>query len=297
MFDDDLEELFSTPQHNTFTFHTHHLSSATAPSSPMILAHDPNEEECQHTSTIIDGTKRICKGCNCEVDVLEYEAEWKFHTGINTNNASRCTRYRETKKGSNILKIFQDAKIPYELVNEQRRERCEEKYNIIVGKQNVHGVKRKAIVAACMMHVFREDGDIRHAKEFRDLFGLSAQQMAHGVGKYHKSFPESRVDVIHTNDLIKYNMMQLNIAPQHEQSILRIAKQIEESNAELNRSSPNSVAPAIIYVYLSCIQPNYKLTLGLNKQTFASLVKTSALTISRLAKIIAQIIGEKFDDS
>jgi transcription initiation factor TFIIIB Brf1 subunit/transcription initiation factor TFIIB len=251
-------------------------------------------QECEHTSTIVDGNKKICNACGCEVDVIDHEAEWKYH-GSNAKSA-RCTRFREPDKGSNIRKIFEDNRISEDLVNEQCFKRCESKYREVVESQNVHGVKRKAIVAACLFHVFREDGIIRQIKELKTYFKLTNKQMLDGMTAYRVRFPESRTINITTSSIVKRNIEILKIDKVHEAPLLDIVAKIEAANAEITRSSPTSIAPAIIYVYLSCITPQYKASLGITKQSFAGLMGLSEITIGKLSKTIAGILDLKLVD-
>ena len=77
-------------------------------------------------------------------------------------------------------------------------------------------------------------------------------------------------------------------------SIFKIAKGLEGVDTCLNRSSPQSVASAIVYFYL-CLFPKLKTELGLTKTKFAKDVKLSDITISKLVKKIAEIKGMKIE--
>jgi hypothetical protein len=250
-------------------------------------------EQCPHDKCITDGTKRICEKCNCEVDILDYEAEWKFK-GHGVNNA-RCSRSKVNSKSDSIQKIFDDAKIFKELANERRKKMCEDRYNLIVGEtDDAHGPQRKGIIAACLMYVLQEDGIVRQPKDFQKYFKITAKVMSKGISRYHMRFPESRTIVVTTKDLIhRITSEVLKIDKTHEENIIKLATLIEKSNAQINRSCPASLAPAIVYAYLCCVAPQYKQSLGISKQKFAGLVDLSQITITKLAKTIAQFLGKK----
>jgi hypothetical protein len=78
-------------------------------------------------------------------------------------------------------------------------------------------------------------------------------------------------------------MSLTGIDKKHYKNIIKISRSIENSSRLLKRSSPQSVASAIIYFYL-CLNPEYKAELGLTKNKFAELALLSDITVSKLVR-------------
>lgn len=254
------------------------------------------EEECTHENCFDADGINFCKDCGCEVEKLDFQPEWRYYGAADNRTSkdpSRCHRSKESTRGG-IDKVFQDAKLMY--LPQAIRKKAEEKYKKIVGKETVRGRKRKSIVAACLLYTFRGEGDIRTSDEVRKMFTgatghvLSKQEMSDGLRRYHSVFRGDRTQCIKPSDLIKRTMHLTKINFVHYKYILRIAKCLDGVDCTLNRSSPQSVASAIVYLYL-CFNPSVKTSLGLTKTRFAKEVKLSDITISKLVKKSAEILG------
>ena len=246
------------------------------------------EIECDHEVTVLEDGVTICNKCFCEVDTLDHESEWKCYKGF---GAVRCHTKAPTK--GSIKTIFTDLKIPNGVVNEAIISKTEEKYKKIVGDTTVRGDKRKGIVAACLLHVFYELGNIKTMKDLEVLFSLSKEKISMGMKAYHAKFPESRTHNIKPMSLIENTMKQVGISMDKYDKIVEIATNIENRDAIINRSSPQSVAPSIVYYYL-CLDPEYKKLINMSKAKFASLVDLSDITITKIVKKINEIYEKKF---
>lgn len=84
-------------------------------------------------------------------------------------------------------------------------------------------------------------------------------------------------------------MIRTNINFSHLRKINELCNYLDNRSPLLNRSNPQSVAAAIIYLYL-CLEPEYKERLGLTKIKFANIVKLSDITITKLGKESQRII-------
>lgn len=285
-FDDELLDFFGDAE------------TLTAVKNRLMEESDQITQECSHDICFeVDGTN-ICKSCGCEVEKLDFQPEWRYYGAADnrmSKDPSRCHRSKESTRGG-IEKVFQDAKLMY--LPQAIRKKAEEKYKKIVGKETVRGRKRKSIVAACLLYTFRDEGDIRTSDEVRKMFTgatghrdvLSKQEMSDGLRRYHSEFKGDRTQCIKPSDLIRRTMHLTKITFDHYKYILRIAKCLDGVDCTLNRSSPQSVASAIVYLYL-CFNPDVKTSLGLTKTRFAKEVKLSDITISKLVKKSAEILG------
>lgn len=245
---------------------------------------------CPHESYFKDNGFCICKSCGCEVNVLDYEPERRWY-GVTDNRSSkdpsRCHKSKEPVKGS-IDKVFVDAKLT-DLAGSVKK-KTEQRYKDIVKGETVRGKGRKARVAACLLYVLRDEGDIRTSDDIRHMFCLSKQEMSEGLTAYHTRFPEHRTQHANPKDFIRRVLQQTKIDFCHYKYILKIADILSKVDQVLNRSSPHSVASAIVYLYI-CLHPEIKEKTGLTKTKFAKDVNLSDITISKLVKRSAEILG------
>jgi transcription initiation factor TFIIIB Brf1 subunit/transcription initiation factor TFIIB len=262
------------------------------------------EDECSHSLCFdVDGIN-ICRACGCEIEVLDFQPEWRYYGASDTRTSkdpSRCHRSKESTRGG-IDKVFQDAKLGH--LPQAIRKKTEQKYKKIVGGETVRGRGRMSIVAACLLNTFRDEGDIRTADEVGGLFTLTKQEMSTGLTRYHATFPESRTINIKPSDLIRRIMHLTKIDFTHYRNIFRIAKCLEKVDPVLNRSSPQSVASSIVYLYLCLPQEDneteeekksLRKTMGITKTKFARDVNLSDITITKLVKRAAEVIGQSVD--
>ena len=84
-------------------------------------------------------------------------------------------------------------------------------------------------------------------------------------------------------------MIRTDINFSHLRRINKLCHYLENRSALLNRSNPQSVAAAIVYLYL-CLEPEYKEKLGMSKIKFAHIVNLSDITITKLGKESQRII-------
>lgn len=255
---------------------------------------DSNIEKCEHSSSFEDSGTFICKDCGCEVEYLDFQPEWRFYGAADnriSKDPSRCHRAKESTRGG-IDKVFVDCKLndlPFSI-----KKLAEQKYKEVVGEETVRGRGRKAIVAACVLYTYREDGDIRTSDEVRLMFGLSKQEMSMGLTRYHTRFPEARTYSAKPCDLIRRMMIRVGIGMSHYKNIRFIAKCLENVDVTLNRSTPQAVASAVIYLYL-CLSPELRESINFSKSKFATDVELSDITISKLVKRAATILKTNID--
>jgi transcription initiation factor TFIIIB Brf1 subunit/transcription initiation factor TFIIB len=235
---------------------------------------------CSHSEVVTTSGVTVCKNCSCEITILEHDNEWK-------SGNVRCHAKIPTK--GDIKSIFVDCKISNGVVNKAMIAKTEEKYKMIVGENTVRGDKRKGIVAACLYHVYLEMGEIITPKDLQVMFDIKRDKISDGMYAYHQVFKESRTQNINSVALIMKTIKEVGISrPDAYEKILEIAKTIENRNVIINRSSPQSVAPALVYFYL-CLNQDYKKLIDYDKQKFAEKVGLSEITLTRIVKKIAEI--------
>lgn len=243
--------------------------------------------KCKHENIYEDDNGLyVCRDCHTEIEVFDFDPEWRFYGSSDnrlSKNPERCSRIKSTGRG--IRKVFEDNSIdiPNAIISQ-----VEKKYQKVVGNNTVRGKGRKAIIAACLFHVYIEINEFRTSDYIRNLFGLSKKEFSSGYNKYLEMFPKERIVNIKPEDLLRWILTITGMSQDHYRKILKISRYLENSSRLLKRSSPQSVASAIVYFYL-CLHPKYKHKLGINKTEFAKKVYLSDITVSKLVKEASEI--------
>lgn len=247
---------------------------------------------CKHTSTEeTESGTRVCKDCGCELFDLDFEAEWRYYGSSdnkNTSDPSRChgNAVAVSTKGS-IDTVFKSSSVNITMA---MRKKVQQRYRNIVGESTIRGTRRKSIVAAILFHIYREEGDNRTSEEIRNMFKITKQQMSEGMSKYYSKYSDDRTKHCTPKDLIVRIMQLTGIDSSHYDRIFLLTTSLEDSDAMMKHSNPNSVAAAVIYLYL-CINPRLKKKLGMTKAKFSALSSLSDITIAKLVRKSAEILG------
>lgn len=280
-FDDEMMEFFGDAE--TYTMLARHFEEVM--------------DECKHTNTSESDGINICRDCGCEVEQLDFQPEWRWY-GASDNriskDPSRCHRTQKSTKGG-IESVFQEVKLDH--LPQAVKKKAEEKYKKIVGEETIRGVKRKSLVAVCLLYTLRENGDVRTSEEIRKMFNehtnakdvIKKRKMSESLKRYHATFKADRTKHVKPVDLIKRTLILTKISLVHYNNISVIASSLEGVDPVLNRSSPQSVASAIVYLYLYFNKP-LKKSLEMTKTRFAKEVQLSDITISKLVTRCAAIL-------
>ncbi len=240
-----------------------------------------NIGECKHENKYEDDTgMTVCSNCKMEFEDLNFEQEWKYYndTNFDGKDPSRCHKTRTT--GKNLGDVFSETGWePSPAI----KAGIQIKYNKIVKGDTIRGKKRKAIIAVCLFYVNMEFGEYRTSDFIRKMFKLTKKEMSSGLTTYHAVFPESRTKEIKPSNLIKWILSLVGIPDEHYRKIKIITSYMEDASVLLKRSSPQSVASAVIYFYL-CLNMPLKSSLKLTKNRFAEKVLLSDITVTKLVK-------------
>lgn len=244
---------------------------------------DCGMETCFHKNMYEDDNGlNVCTDCGMESECFDFKPEWRYY-GTSDNRVSkdpaRC-RHKSKTNNRGIDKLFEDTRIE---IPEAVKAQINAKYNKIIGSDVVRGKCRKGIIAACWFHVYRDFGYYRTTDYIRSRFNLSKKNMSDGLTAYYKAFPEDRTAHTNPEDLLEWILSLTGINKSHYRKIVSITRYLDNSSRLLKRSSPQSVATAIVYFYL-CLNPQYKMELGLTKSKFAEKARLSDITVTKLVK-------------
>lgn len=243
------------------------------------------EKECEHNQTeLVDGSD-VCLECGMCMATLSFDKEWRYYGAADTKNLSdpaRCHKRRKDQRS--IYKVIEGHGIPEAIVAD-----ANEKYKVIIEHAIFRGERRMSIIVACLFHAYMDHGEPRTASKLGKLFKLSEKKVNDGINTYYEFFPDARKKQVTAQDLIKGIMIDVGVNMSHYRKINRLCEYLNGRSSTLNRSTPQSVAAAIVYLHL-CLLPEYKESLGMNKLRFSKMVGLSDITIGKLARDAASII-------
>jgi transcription initiation factor TFIIIB Brf1 subunit/transcription initiation factor TFIIB len=244
---------------------------------------DCGMETCFHKNTYEDDNGlNVCHDCGVESEMFDFKPEWRYYGSSDnkiTKDPSRC-RNKSRSNSRGIDKVFEESRIE---IPEAVKAQINVKYNKVIGPNVARGKCRKGIIAACWFHVYRDFGYYRTTDYIGSRFNLSKKNMSDGLTAYYEAFPEDRTAHTTAENLLEWILSLTGINKVHYRKIVTIARYLDNSSRLLKRSSPQSVATAVVYFYL-CLNPRYKSDLGLTKSKFAEKARLSDITVTKLVK-------------
>ena len=243
---------------------------------------------CKHKNIHKDNSGvTVCNQCGLEFETLDFQQEWRWY-GASDNKTSRDPSRCDTtpKRARNSIRpVFHNHNVD---ISPAMMDMVQARFNHIIEIEGkvIRCKGRKAIVAACLFHVYRDMGECRTISYIRKLFQVKQRNMTFGMTKYLKAFPEARTQHTTTEEFIPWVMKQTSVDRKHYRQILAITRYTEAASELLKRSNPKSVAAAIVFFYL-CLK--YKKKLGITKALFAKKARISDVTLTNIVREIASI--------
>uniref|UniRef100_A0A6C0LZR8 Transcription factor TFIIB cyclin-like domain-containing protein n=1 Tax=viral metagenome TaxID=1070528 RepID=A0A6C0LZR8_9ZZZZ len=237
--------------------------------------------ECEHIeTTFIDGAD-VCMDCGLCIDA-------PVSKSVEQNREpSRCHKQRGEQR--TLYDVIKDKNVPKAIA-----ETANTRYVHIVKDQIYRGDRRKAIVVACIYYAYLDHGEPRPIDYFESWFKLKKKRVSEGTTVYCQYFPEVRNLCVNENDLMRTFMTCVGVGEEHYAKLLELSEYLANRSELLNSSKPQSVAAAILYVYLA-LHPDYMKRLNMDKKRFSAHVKCSDITITKLATEISSIIKKSIE--
>jgi transcription initiation factor TFIIIB Brf1 subunit/transcription initiation factor TFIIB len=240
----------------------------------------------------LDGLS-LCLDCGLEANSITYEAEWRKYSdadGRASKDTSRCNMYKSNAKS--IDNVVEKLDLP-----EAIKADVQARYNKIANGKTFRGKCRAAVVATCLFYIYIHRGDFRTNDDVRQMFpNVQKKDMSQALTKYLSVFSEDRTFSMEPVHLLKRFMFLLNIdVSTYYDEIRKLFHYVKNRSQTLVHSNPQSVAAAIIYLYL-LMNPKLMKRLKLTKALFAEKVSLSDITVTKLATeaktIIESVLGK-----
>jgi transcription initiation factor TFIIIB Brf1 subunit/transcription initiation factor TFIIB len=237
--------------------------------------------DCNHKSIEeVEGVD-YCTVCGFELLKISQDSEWRFYCGNDSRNIrdpSRCHYIKQHSK--NIDKILEKLHL-----KETMKKQIEIRYKRVVGDQTIRGKNRKSVVGVCWFRVRVDNGDFCTIDEIREALNLDKKSMSAALTKYYLAYPEDRNKEIKPINLIKKIMIKAEIDLNHYDKIVSLTQSLESKNNFLEKSTPQSVASAIVYLYMNSGSAK------ICKKEFSEKVNLSDITITKLANEASKLLN------
>jgi transcription initiation factor TFIIIB Brf1 subunit/transcription initiation factor TFIIB len=240
-------------------------------------------DKCQHEQLIDDEAGKICIKCGLLIDHgLSHEKEWRYYGSDDTRhstNPSRCHLRKNEDK--NIYKDVENLGFEKEIV-----EIANETYQKIILSKIKRGYSRKAIIFACIFNAYKIKGMPQSPEKVAEPFKLKKKAISKGMRTFAKHMGK-KVPIRYTTpvDLVPNIMKELNAGPEHTIKVNLIWNKVADCSSLLKRSNPQSTAAGLVYYYCRFIHKK------INRKNFSEKVKLSEITIVKLSREIAKILG------
>lgn len=238
-------------------------------------------ECCEHKETEeIDGIQ-VCMHCSEEIKGINYEQDWRYYGG-NKQDPTRCHKRQVATKS--LYSYTNDKQFVTSILDN-----ANQKY-VKIKSESQQGKNNKALIVACIYAAYLDEKEPKTSAEIGKKFGLNKKNISKGFDIFYKHFPEYRTKYIEATDLIRRVLIKTGIHMSHYPNIYKLCKYIQSKSNTINRSTPQSIAASIVYLYI-CLRPSLKN--GLTKATFTKKVGMSEITISKICKQSLKILNKE----
>lgn len=258
------------------------------PSMKRIKSTTSLRNMCPHENTIEEGEIKICEDCGLEINGnLYFDKYWKFYglpsDGRKILDSNRCFKRKEEER--NILKDVDGLGFSEKIIA-----RANILYNKVTKGKIYRGDFRKAIIFACIFHVYKEIDNPISFDKLRTCFNIDRTIILKGMKKVNPIVSKMegiRGKYITPIEIINEIMDSLNATEIQKQNVINLYEKIRNKSEMINRSRPQSVASGVIYHYIK--EEGKKI----NLKEFVQKVKLSEMTIIKINKEIDNILKKK----
>lgn len=242
--------------------------------------------KCAHNATCVDGNVKICTDCGSEIEKIQtYEREWRYYDTDAKSNPTRCV----ARKGETmvILKDLENMGIGENVIS------LANSIYVQVTKGNIKRGRssRKAIIAACLFHAYKQLGAPKSCDMLREIMkdaNLDKSDFLHGIKQVALNTPKTSknttVTYITPRDIICEMMVLLNSSSAQKETVLQLYDKVKDLSQMFQESRPQSVAAGIVYHYI-CEHGQ-----SISIKEFSSKVKISQLTVNKIRNEVCRVL-------
>jgi transcription initiation factor TFIIIB Brf1 subunit/transcription initiation factor TFIIB len=249
-------------------------------------------QDCKHSNIITEKGVNICIDCGEEISQkLTFDKEWRYFPNSDSKTISESNLKKDDDR--NILKDLEnlgfsesikiEANNIYVSVTSQNNKNLNQKTR---GKI-LRGNSRKGIIFACTYQAFKLANMPQSHESLLEIFNLQRKDGLRGLKYVNLHAPkDSKIRTTYVTPIALLNDIMSKFSANEEQKkeVIALYEKIRNKSSPLNRSRPQSVASGLVYYWI-CLKKK-----DISLRDFAKKVSLSELTISKISKIIAEII-------
>lgn len=245
-----------------------------------------DDDSCSHDNTLNENGVIICEDCGEEISKqISYEKEWRYYGQSDSKHSADPNRVQIRK--SDERTIYKDVE---NMDFSEKNVAIANKIYMEVTKGKIkRGNSRKAVIFACMYQSFKIQGKPQTHENLIQVFGLSRKAGLQGLKEVTLNAPKT--SAIHTSSitpahLVEDIMDKFQATDKQKKEVIDIYEQIRNKSSKLNRARPQSVSAGLIYHWITIKNKDISL------KEFAKKAKLSELTISKVAKLIEEVLEQ-----
>lgn len=245
----------------------------------------PKDSSCEHLNSVVEKGITLCIDCGEEMlKSLSHEKEWRYYGNNDTKNMSDPNRVQMRKNDErSIYKDVENMGFSDKIISI-----ANDIYTQVTKGNIKRGNSRKAIVFACIFQAYKLSGTPQTHDKLIQIFELTRKTGLQGLK--HVSLNAPKDSSIHTTHitpehLVKDIMDKFDASPSQINEVIELYYKIKNKDTKLNRARPQSVSAGLIYYWILINDKNISL------KNFTKKASLSELTIGKMTKIIAEILG------
>jgi len=251
---------------------------------------DSGEDEdmissCPHSDVVNENGIITCTDCGEEIQkTIQHEKEWRYYGPADTKRSSDPNRVQIRKsEDRNIYKDVESMGFSEKIVSSANKIYCD-----TTKGQIFRGNSRKAIIFACIFHSYKLAGKPQPHEKLIRIFSLNRKTGLKGLKHVNLNAPKD--SKIHTTyitpvNLVENIMDQFSASDAQKKEVITLYSRIKNKSSKLNRARPQSVSSGLVFYWIC------KKKIDINIKEFAAKADLSELTISKIAKEVAAVLG------
>lgn len=248
---------------------------------------DDKDDSCMHLNTANETGMDVCIDCGEEITKkIQHTKEWRYYGQSDTRHSSDPNRVQIRKSEErSIYKDVENMGFSDKIVSEANKI-----YFQVTHGQIFRGNSRKSIVFACIFHAYKLSGKPQSHEKLINVFNLNRKTGLKGLKHVNLYAPKNstiRTTYITPINLVEEIMDKFSATLEQKQEVVKLYNQIKNKSSRLNRSRPQSVGAGLVYFWICSKQKDITL------KQFTKKVALSELTINKIAKEIADVIGSE----
>ena len=246
---------------------------------------DIDLQTCKHSNLTNDNGIISCLECGKELEKnMFHEKEWRYYGQSDNKRTTDPNRVHLRKlEERTIFKDVENMGFGDKIVA-----LANQIYTQVTKGQIFRGNSRKAIIFGSIFHSFKLSGKPQSHEKLIRVFELSRKIGLKGLKYINLHAPKD--SNIHTTYITPANLIddimdKFRATDAQKNEVIEIYNKIKNKSSKINRSRPQSISAGITYYWVSTKN------IDISLKDFAKKVELSELTISKIAKEIAEVLG------